>query len=102
MSDDQTPNVKLGLDKAIDSALSELNGFTCDAPEFAKIVEQLDKFYKMRAYEPEKVIVDNRTVKLETLLPIIGNLVGIVAILGYEHAHVVTSKALGFVIKSRV
>lgn len=102
MSDIQTPNVKLGLDQAIDSALSELNGFTADAPEFAKIVEQLDRLYKMRAYEPEKVIVDERRVKMDTLLPILGNLAGIVAILSYEHAHVVTSKALGFVLKSRV
>jgi hypothetical protein len=41
-------------------------------------------------------------VSPDTLLIVGGNLIGIVLILGYEHLHVVTSKALGFVLRGRV
>lgn len=38
----------------------------------------------------------------DTLMIVAGNLVGIALILGYEHLHVVSSKALGFVLRGRV
>lgn len=40
-------------------------------------------------------------VSMDTLAVIGANLAGIVAILAYERAHIITSKALGFVTKSR-
>lgn len=64
--------------------------------DFAKTTEQLDSLYKIKAQnKPDRVSKD-------TLLTVIANLAGIGLILSYEHAHVVTSKALSFVMKTRV
>jgi len=43
----------------------------------------------------------NKRVKVDTIAIIAGNIIGIGLILGYERAHIVTSKALGFVLKSK-
>lgn len=61
---------------------------------FATHLDQLEKLYKIKANA-------NDRVSLETLLPVVGNLAGILAILNFERVGVVTSKALGFVTKSR-
>lgn len=66
------------------------------SPEFATLVDQFDKLYKIHATtKPDRV-------SKETLATIAANLGGIVAILSYEHAHVLGSKALGFVLKSKL
>lgn len=95
MLGDKTNVEPSGLDKAISDVLTQMEGYDADSPEFARMVEQLDKLHKMRTYKREP------SVKLDTVLAVAGNLAGIVIILGFERAHVITSKALGFVIKSR-
>lgn len=57
-------------------------------------VERLDKLRKKE--EPRKKLSP------DTALVVAGNLLGIIAILGYEQGHVIATKALGFVIKGRV
>lgn len=49
-----------------------------------------------------KVIMTERKVSKDTLVIVGANLLGIALILGYEQMHVVSSKALGFVIRGRV
>lgn len=86
---------KSGLDEAIDSALAELNGYEATDKEYAETLTQLEKLYAIR---------DNQRsggVSKDTLAIVIGNLVGIFVVVGHERAHVVTSKALGMLIKSR-
>lgn len=83
------------LDQVIDLALVKLKDIDPASDEFARIVDQLEKLHKMH---PKK----EQFVKPETLIPVLGNLAGIVAILNYERVHVITSKALGFVLKTRV
>lgn len=110
------------LDEAIDTLYDELKGFTTDDEEYAKIVTQLAQLHKMKTQEVElnhahqkitlesdkmeyeqKVQEENRNrVSLDTLMIVGGNLAGIVAILGFERFHVVTSKALSFVMKTRL
>lgn len=84
------------LDEAIEEVLRQMQGFTADAPEYKAMVKQLEKLYKIRS--------NNKTnrVKFVDVLPVIGNLAGIVAILGYERTHIITSKAIAFVMKTRV
>lgn len=84
------------IEKAIDQVLTEMETVTADSPEFAKMTEQLVVLYKAL---PEK---KESGVRIETLVPVIGNLAGIVLILGFEKFNVITSKALGFVMKSKV
>ena len=87
---------KEALDKAIHSVLTEMEGFTADQPEFEKMVEQLDKLYKIRAS------IAPSLVSPEAIVSIIANLSGIGMILGFERTHAMTTKALGFVSKPRV
>lgn len=84
-----------GLDKAIDSALNELASLEITNEDYSTAVDQLTKLYAIKDAQSS-----NRLSK-DTLAIVVGNLVGILVIVGHEQAHVVTSKALGFVMKAR-
>lgn len=91
---------KINVDRLIEQLESEALALDGHSVEYAKCVEQLDKLYKIRTYEkPDKFTKD---ATLATSLAVAGNLAGILLILGYEKADVITSKALGFIIKPRV
>jgi hypothetical protein len=83
--------------KAINQILSEMETVTADSPEFAKMVDQLVTLYKALPPTKEKESI----VKWDTLATVAGNLLGIGMILGFERAGVITSKALGFVMKAK-
>ncbi len=104
MSEDKTNDTHAELNKAIVRALDELENFSAAEDGYAKITTQLDKLYKMKYYKPEVIFEESKKkpVSFDALVAVGGNLLGIVAILGFERAHVVSSKALGFVLKSRV
>lgn len=97
MSDVQTPDVKPNLEKTIDRVFAELENHEPSSTEYSTIVDQLEKLYKIKSIDKK----DPR-VNVDSVIAVAGNLIGIVAILGFERAHVVTSKALGFVLKSKV
>jgi len=84
------------LDRLIESVYSDLAGFTSDSEEFDKMSDQLKKLLELRT----KIAPQTR-VSPDVLATVGANLLGIIVILGYEHAHVVTSKALQFVMKLR-
>jgi hypothetical protein len=88
-------NNQNGLEEVIDRALFEMQDFDSGSEEFARIVDQLDKLFKMKAYGKNE-----SSLNMNSLLAVIGNVVGIFSILGYEKAHVVTSKAISFVMKA--
>lgn len=60
-----------------------------------KIAENIERLCKAKSYERE------HTIKPDTILTVAGSILGILLIIGAEHVGVVTSKALGFVIKGR-
>jgi hypothetical protein len=83
------------LDVAIDDLLDRLVEEPFDPDKYAKMVTQLAQLHKLKEhYAPKRVSPD-------TLLIVTGNLIGIVLILGYERAGVITSKAIGFVQRLR-
>lgn len=84
------------IDNAIDDALAQLKTVSLDSDEYAAMMDQITQLYKLK----EKNTSRDR-VSPDTLAIIVGNLAGIALIIGYEHAHVVTSKALGFVMKAK-
>lgn len=89
----RTQNEKTGLEKAIEELHIEMNSVTADTEQYSKMADQLVKLYKLREFDsPKKVSPD-------TLVLVGGNLLGIALIVGHERAHVVTSKALSFVLK---
>lgn len=91
----KSQNEPTGLDLAIDRLHQQLTHYTGNSKEYADTVDQLAKLYKIRNdHGPDRISKD-------TLAIIAGNLSGILVILAYERAHVVASKALGFVMKTR-
>jgi len=86
------------LEAAIDLALTELIKHDPYSAEYVKALEQIEKLYKLRAPKPEL----QKPVSIDAILAVAGNLAGILLIINYERAHVITTKALGFIIKSRL
>lgn len=83
------------LQIAIDEALAQLSGIDVDSDRYNEKMAKINELYKLKEKNTPK------RVSPDTMAIVIGNLAGIALILGYERAHVVTSKALGFVIKAR-
>jgi hypothetical protein len=83
------------LEKEIDSILARMNDIAPDDPKYATMADQLVKLYKL------KEVDSKRKLSPDALAAVVGNLVGILVIVGYEHKNVITSKALSFVMKSR-
>ena len=86
---------KTRLEQAIDNLLEQLAENDYDPEAAGKTIDQLTKLYKMKELDaPKRMSPDN-------ILLVAGSLAGIVLILSYERANVVTSKALAFVLKLR-
>lgn len=87
---------RTNLEKEIDSVLKCMNELSPDSEEYQKMAENLERLYKSKSYD------EDRDVSPDTLAVIVGNLAGILLILKHEELNVITSKALGFVLKGRV
>lgn len=87
---------RTNLEKEIDSVIESMSHHKADTKEYAAMAKNLETLYKAKSNER------NRYVSPDAIAMVAGNLLGIVLILGYEKANVITSKALGFIIKGRV
>lgn len=83
------------LDAAIADLFEEMKVVTSDDDEYIAAVTQLTELYKLRELTKPK------SISPDVVLTVAGNLVGILAILHFERVNVITSKALGFVLKLR-
>ncbi len=83
------------LDEVIDRLHAEMSELEAHSEEFSKMADQLEKLYKIRNTQ-RPVIVDRNA-----LIAVAGNLAGIVTILMFERDGIITSKALGFVTKTK-
>jgi hypothetical protein len=83
------------LDGVIDEALTRLKGIDVLSDDYAKAMSQIEKLQKFKEHNSAK------PVSRDTLAIVAGNLAGIMLILSYERAHVITTKALGVVMKPR-
>jgi hypothetical protein len=86
---------KTGLDKVIDDLLSEMAGVTGDSTEYDAMSAQLVRLMELKAN------VGPKRVSPDVLATALAHLAGILIIVGHERAHIITSKALGFVPKLR-
>jgi hypothetical protein len=80
------------LNEAIDDIYRSLAGLDAESEEYGKASDQLVKLMKLK-----KEYTPSRWPSSDTMALAAANLLGIGIIVGYERAHVVTSKALGFV-----
>lgn len=83
------------LEQEIARLLDLLKDTSPETEDYAKTSDQLVKLYKLN----EETILKKR-VSPDALTNAATNLFGILLILNFEHAHVLTSKALGFVVKT--
>jgi hypothetical protein len=85
----------LKLEDIIDNLTAEMAGHEADSEGYAACVKQLGALYKIRSEN------QGDRVSRDTILTVSANLIGIILILHYEQMHVMTSKALSFVMKAR-
>ena len=85
------------LDQSIDHCVSELLTAEPGSDQSTKINDQLNKLIDTRTRH-----VSGRKISPDTWAMIVANLGGIALIMNYERMHVMASKAVGFVIKSKI
>lgn len=84
------------LQKTIDALHAEMAGYDGYTEQYAQMVDQLSKLYKLR-----DDLKSSRRVTPDTLATIGANLAGIFLIIRHERVNVIASKALSFVPKLR-
>lgn len=87
-----SPNIQ----EQIDTLLGEMKSYDGNSAQYDALLTNLERLYALE--EPTK----SKPVSKDAVLAVAGNLIGILAILNYERVNVVTSKALSFVIKSKI
>lgn len=83
------------LDRVITKLLETMYDEDCISEDYTKMVDHVTALYQLKEQKA------SRRVSPDTLAIVIGNLVGIIFIVGHERAHVLTSKAMNFVLKLR-
>jgi len=92
----KTENETLSLlDAEIVTALAALKNLEKTSDEYGNVIDRISKLHKLKAEEsPKRVSPDNALV-------VAANLVGILAIIHHERVGLITSKAVGFILKPR-
>lgn len=80
------------MDEPIDRVLTEMNTYGPENPEFEKHLNYLERLQELKAGERRHFKVSPDTVMI-----VLGNLVGILIIVAYENKHVMTSKGMSFI-----
>lgn len=87
---------RTSLEKEIDSVLYVMSNYKPDSKEYSAMAENIERLHKAKSQECV------RRVSPDTLAIIAGNLLGIALIMTFERTEVITTKALGFVLRGRV
>ena len=88
------PN-KVTFQKELDRALTELSKFDVGSEEYAKAIKNIDMLCAARAQKATDA------PSIDTILMVAANLLGIIVVLNYEQTHILTSKAMNFILKGR-
>lgn len=89
------PSIHAKLEEEILSSLKELDNHPITSKEYDAIVDHISKLCKLKSEEGFKL------PSMDTLAVVGANIFTIVWLTRYEREHVVSSKALGFVMKPR-
>jgi len=90
----RNPHENKLIDEAIAGAVSQLDSVPAYSDEYNKMVIQIEKLYALRYTNSAP------RVSPDTLAIVLGNLAGILIIVGYESTNAMTSKAINFVMKA--
>jgi hypothetical protein len=83
------------LDEPIEKVLTDMNTYGPDSPEYPKLMEHLERLVRLKAEDARSGI------SWDTMAIVAGNLLGILIIVAYEQKHVMVSKGLGFVLRTK-
>ena len=83
------------LDDQIIHILNEMNRVRPDSEGYSIMSKNLERLYRLKE-ETHK-----SRVNPDVMAIVIGNILGILTIVAYEQKHVMVSKGLGFVLKTR-
>ena len=89
-------NESSDLDGAIAKLKLELDVYNPSDPDWDQNQDRLERLIKLRTETTSK-----RKISPDTLALVAGNILGILIIVGYEHSHVMVSKASGFIIRPK-
>jgi len=82
-------------DEPIKQILVDMDEYGTDSPEYSALMRHLEELSRIRADHRSK------RVSPDTMAIVAGNLMGILIIVAYEQKHVMTSKAMGFILKTK-
>jgi hypothetical protein len=85
------PTEPTQLEKEIERVIAYISTLQPDSDEYKLVNKQLKELHAMQEAEKPKQLDPNN------ILLASANIAGIVLIVGHERAHVITSKAVGFV-----
>lgn len=83
------------LDEPIEKLLTEMNTYSPDTEEYRVAIEHLDRLVRLKAEEARNF------VSADTMAIVIGNLLGILIIVAYEQKHVMVSKGMGLILRTK-
>ena len=83
------------LERAIDLAIRDLNSHVIGSEDYVRTLDALVKLHRMKSEERSSPVSN------DTLLIVGGNLLGIFMILKHEHVNVITSRAVGLLLKPK-
>lgn len=89
------PKNETTTQELIDSAKTQLFSHDVDSKEYDTILNQIERLHKLLLKDKET------SISPEVMLTVGANLLGILLILNHERMGIVTSKALGFVMKAK-
>lgn len=82
------------LEAELERILAEMKKMEVTDDRYAVYADRLVQLYKLKEVDSES------DVSKDAIVGAVTNLAGILLILNYEHAHVMTSKAVSFVMKN--
>lgn len=83
------------LKSELDRLLDHMSTMDPETKEYSATADQVAKLYKLQEQDAPK------RVSPDTWAVVGANLAGILIIVGHERVHVITSKAVGFIMKMR-
>ena len=91
-----TKEIKRTITDEIDRLVKELEGMKPETPEYEAKVKQIRVLCEARSLKPDRLL------NTDMLITAGVNILGILLILNFEKLNVVSSKAIGFVMKGRM
>jgi hypothetical protein len=88
--------VAVKLDEVIERITQEMDKVGPYSPEYPKLIGHLQRIVTLRNQER-----GDRRISPDVVITAVANLLGIGIIVAYERMHVMTSKAVGFVLKPK-